>query len=284
MTAADVEMTDAAYHRHRALSASGAKLLLPPNCPAIYRWYMDNPRPTKAAFDLGHAAHKLVLGAGAPIEVIQVTAKDGTKSDALNRMTNSAKDHEKAIRAAGGLPLLREDFDAVHAMAKRLREHRLASALLSGGKAEQTLFWLDDLTGSQLRGRIDWLPDAAADRMILPDYKSAISAAPEKFSRSLTDYGYVIQAAFYTEAVLSLGLAEQVVFLNIVQEKTPPYLVAVYQPDDEAMEIGRQMMRQAVDIYAECNRTGIWPGYSDDIELISVAPWVARQFQESESA
>jgi hypothetical protein len=31
--------------------------------------------------------------------------------------------------------------------------------------------------------------------------------------------------------------------------------------------------RRAVDLYMECKTTGRWPGYSDDIELISLPEW-----------
>jgi hypothetical protein len=49
-----------------SLSSSGAKLLLPPSCPAIYQWARTHPTYSDA-FDFGHAAHKKVLGAGAEI-------------------------------------------------------------------------------------------------------------------------------------------------------------------------------------------------------------------------
>ncbi len=58
------------YHADPALSASGMKLLLDPGCPALYRYERDHPQPPKATFDFGHAAHRLVLGDGAKLRVL----------------------------------------------------------------------------------------------------------------------------------------------------------------------------------------------------------------------
>lgn len=44
-----------------SLSFSGAKALLPPSCPALYRHQRDHGRPPKPAFDFGHAVHSMVL-------------------------------------------------------------------------------------------------------------------------------------------------------------------------------------------------------------------------------
>ena len=50
------EMDEATYHQDPvpggSLSASGAKLLLPPSCPALYAWRRDHPK-VSAEFDFG---------------------------------------------------------------------------------------------------------------------------------------------------------------------------------------------------------------------------------------
>lgn len=269
MTAAEIELTDEQYHRHPALSASGAKLLLPPNCAAIYRYRADNPPEPKDVFDFGSAAHTLVLGKGAPL--VDVAFDAWTTADA-----KKARDD---ARAAGAIPLRSQDYAAVHAMAKALREHPIASALLTGGTAEQKLFWTDEETGVPLRAMLDYQRQATG-RLLISDYKTTASAAPERFSRSLADLGYHVQDAFYQDAARAAELSEEVAFLLIAQEKEPPYLVSVYEPDEEAVQIGRQLMRQAIDIYQTCSESGFWPGYSTDIERIGVPSWYSRRHEE----
>lgn len=281
MTAATIlkpgvhDMPEAEYHRHPALSASGAKLLLPPSCPAKYRWAMDNPSKPKRHFDLGHAVHKLVLGAGAELEII----------DAPDYKTKAAQQQRDAAYDAGRVPLLPKEHEQVKAMAAAVRADPVAAALFDparGGKPEQSLFWTDAQTGVPLRSRLDWLPASNGGRMIVPDLKSADSADPESAGRALYNYGYAGQAAFYVDGVLALGLAQSAAFVLVFVETDPPYLVSLYYPDDTAMRIGRARNRQAMEIWRDCTESGIWPGYTQDIEPISLPRWVERSYEETE--
>src|SRR5260370_38714386 len=52
-----------------SLSSSGARALLPPSCPARFRYDRDHP-VYKDVFDFGSAAHKLALGAGPELALL----------------------------------------------------------------------------------------------------------------------------------------------------------------------------------------------------------------------
>ncbi len=159
-------------------------------------------------------------------------------------------------------------------MAGALVCHPLATALLSNGKPEQSIFWADEQTGVELRARLDWLPDAReGKRMIVPDYKTADSAHEDAFARSAATYRYDLQIAFYTAAIRAAGLDEDPAFVFIVQEKEPPYLVNVCELDATAEGIGNRLMRQAIDIYQDCNTKDSWPGYADEVTLVSLPRW-----------
>jgi hypothetical protein len=254
-----------------SLSSSGARLLLPPSCPALFKHWRDHGQPPKAAFDFGHAAHQLVLGEGPETVVV----------DAPDWRTNAAKAQRDEAYATGKVPLLRHDYDHVVAMADALFEHPLAAALLDPamGDAEQSMFWTDPPTGVWLRARLDWYRHRAPGRLLIPDYKTTDSAATEHVQRDMHKYGYYIQAAFYRAGANLLGAGDDAEFLLIAQEKTPPYLVNVVAPDENAVRIGERRMRQAIETYAECTATGRWPGYSDDVEYVSLPAWVERQYE-----
>lgn len=262
------------YLEHPALSSSGAKALLPPSCPAIFKWQRDHGRPYKRAFDVGHAAHKAVLGIGA--DIVTVHADDWR--------TKSAREQAAAIRAAGGVPLLAAEVAQIEDMAAALRTDPLASKLLQAGAGtpETSLFWSDEQTGVQLRARLDWLPHSTAGRMIVPDYKTVVSANPAAFGKSAASYGYYLQAAWYCEGVTSIGLADDVAFVFVTQEKTPPYLVSVVELDAAAMRIGERRMRKAIEIFRDCSETDIWPGYSQDVELVSLPRWFEIEMDNEE--
>lgn len=263
---------EAAYHAHPALSSSGARKLLPPSCPALFKWERDHGQAHRAVFDFGHAAHALALGVGA--EIVTVDAEDWR--------TKAAKEARDAAYAEGKTPLLAAERAQVEGMAAALLEHPIASALFDPerGKPEQSLFWMDERHEVWRRARLDWLPDVVNDRIIITDYKTTACAEPRAVAKSMASYGYHAQAAWYVDAVHALGLAEHVGFVLLCQEKTPPYLVTVAEPDQVALRVGRALNDRALEVYADCLAHDYWPGYTDGVEVVSLPAWAIRDFQE----
>jgi hypothetical protein len=269
-------MSDADYHADPipggSLSQSGAKLLLPPSCPAIFDWQRKHGRPPKAAFDLGHAAHNQVLGTGP--EIVTVAADDWR--------TKSAQTQRAEAYDRGAVPILTAEAEQVRAMATALREHPIAGKLFDPdrGEAEVSAFWRDDETGVTRRARFDFLPHTVPGRrLVIPDYKTAASANPEKWVKRAADFGYHMQDVWYCDAARALRLADDVAFVFIVQETTAPYLVSVIQLDVTARAIGALLNRRALNVYAECTASGVWPGYTDGIALASLPAYVERQYE-----
>lgn len=281
------DIPDAVYHGDPvpggSLSSSGARKLLPPSCPALFAWERDHGRPPKRHFDQGHAAHARVLGVGADVEVVQKVTKDKKRVDADDYRTTSAQEHAKEIRAAGKVPLLRKELDLVDGMAAAIKEHPIARVLFDpdlGGEAEQSLFWHDPAFDVWRRARLDWLPGQLInDRLIIPDYKTTASAEPAAFAKSVFNLGYHMQDDFYTDGALALGLADEVGFVFVAQEKDPPFLITVHECDPLAKAMGQLNNRRALGVFAECQATGVWPGYSDDVEKVSPPQWLARQYE-----
>lgn len=278
------DLDETVYHAHPALSNSDAKLLLAPSCPAKYRYAKDHGRKPKREFDLGKAGHNKVLGAGPQLVVVLKTdRKTGEVSEADNYNTNSAQDHRDAIRATGGVPLLRKELDQVEQMAKALREHPIAAALFdqAHGQPEQSLFWTDAETGVACRARADWLRHLGPGRVIVPDYKTCDRADKESLRRDVWDYGYYRQAAWYLDGLRALGRADDdAAFVFVAQEKEPPYLVNIIELDADALAAGRDVNRRAREVFRDCTASGVWPGYSTDIELISLPRYATYQLEE----
>jgi hypothetical protein len=92
-----------------SLSSTGARELLKPGGPARFRHHMDaGTLEVRREFDVGHAVHTLVLGAGPqPIAVV------GTGKGGPNAWQNQAdKDLVVQARAAGRVPLRPADMAA----------------------------------------------------------------------------------------------------------------------------------------------------------------------------
>lgn len=255
-----------------SLSSTGARALLPPSCPAKYMHDLMHPKVSKE-FDIGHAAHRLVLGAGHELRRIP-------NSD---YRTNAAKDARQAAYDDGATPLLEPQLEQVEAMAAVLRAHPVAGKLFTPGTgdAEQVLLWRDEPTGVWCRAMVDWLPRRDSGKRFVVDYKTCKDASPDAIGRAIYDRGYHQQAAWYLDGVGALGLIDDPGFVFVFQEKSAPYVVTVAQCDDTALLIGAARNRRAIETYMECRAAGRWPGYSNQLETIPLPHWAeARDAQE----
>lgn len=264
------ELPDDVYHADPvlggSLSHSGAKTLL--RAPALFVYERKHGRPLKRQYEVGHAAHKEVLGVGPELVLVDRERWD----------TKAVKEELKAIRDAGKVPVKRNELRQVRAMAAAIREHPIAGPLFDpqrGGKPEQSLFWGGG--DIMLRARLDWLPAAGRGRLVIPDYKTCDCASLAAIRRAAASYSYHMQDAWYRSAVDNV-LGAEPAFVFVFQEKTPPYLVTVVQFDDEAVAAGHRAMSRAIEIYRDCSETGVWPAYVGDAEIpeISLPPWVTR--------
>jgi hypothetical protein len=270
-------MPEAVYHDDPvpggSLSSTGARKLLD-TCPAKFRWWCDNREPYRLVFEEGKAAHRKVLGAGPALVVVEGKGKKGAEV----WDTAEVKAEVAEIRARGDVPLKPSQMVMVDAMAAALVAEPLARPLLDEniGTTELSMFWRRGTVWG--RARPDKIVRLPSGRMAVVDYKSCASAAPADVEKSIARYGYHIQGAFYLAGAQALGLVDDsAVFLLIAQDKEPPYLATVVQPDFTAMRMGAIRVRQAFDRYAECVVNDRWPGYSDDVVIAELPPWETRE-------
>lgn len=253
------DIDEEAYHRDpNSVSVSGLKTIL--RSPAHYLWEREHPK-TSTAFDLGSVAHAIILGKGA-----QYVAIDG------NRNANAVKEQIAEAKSAGLVVLKSEQLDAAQRMADAVSRHRLASQLLSAGRAEVSAYMVDEPTGCLVRGRFDWVnPDATVD------LKTALSADPDVFRTAAARYGYHMQNAMYVDLRDANGETGKP-FVFVVVENTPPHPVTVIEFDAPSIARGRELNRRALDIYATCRATDEWPGYTRDTTtaLVGIPSWAMR--------
>lgn len=261
-------MSLAEYLAHPALSSSGARKLLPPSCPALFRWEQTNPIQATPEMEFGSVTHELLLGDGHGYEVLEYA----------NYRTKESQEKAAAVRAEGRIPILPHDLAVARAMVSVVRAHPIAGKLFSEGESELTLIWKDPEFGFERRSRLDHVKHGR--RLICVDYKTANSAAPEKIAKASWDYGYAQQGEYYIDGATALDLGPNPAFVLVTQMKEPPYLVTVGQYSEVARAIGRELNRRALQIYAECLETGKWPGFADDIATLSLPGWVEAQWMK----
>lgn len=167
-----------------------------------------------------------------------------------------------------------EQWDQLHNMRAAVMAHPMAAKFISmAGKAEQSVYWTDAETGELCRCRPDWW---AGDFCV--DLKSTDDASPEGFRKSIANYAYDVQDAFYHDGLAAVGRPIRA-FIFIACEKTARVIdgksfgVAVYQLDEDSRALGRAKYRKDLAAYAECRRTGVWPNYGEIIQPISLPQW-----------
>lgn len=267
------DLDNGTYHADPALSASGAKVIL--QAPAKFAYHREHPeaKEFKGIYDIGHAAHALVLGDSGP-QLDVIDAPDWRKKE-----TQVAR---RESRLAGRIPLLPKELAKVEAMAEAVKKHETAHWLLSQpGTCERSLFWTDQDSGVSLRARLDYAPEVPIEgRLLVPDYKTTNDASREGFAKTARNFQYHVQHAFYEEGIRMTGLAERVGFVFIAQETEAPYLVQVHELDPYDALIGRHLMREAISTFKQCIETDTWPGYPGEVNVISFPPYYRKQFED----
>lgn len=181
---------------------------------------------------------------------------------------------------AGKTEITKEELELSSAIGRKHRAHSASSVLMESGAAEVTLFWRDPEFDVPCKARLDW---KFSDGIL--DIKTTEDASLYAFQRSIGNYGYDIQAAFYLDG-LSTVLAVDVSSLSFIFEaieKKRPYGIAFYYADSEMIAEGRRKYRALLQLYKECLRTNTWPGYSSEIMPISIPAWAKSKSQPMEN-
>lgn len=239
---------------------------------AIYR--RDNPRDTEA-MARGRALHTLVLEPG-EFEQAYVVAP------ACDRRTKEGKAlwSEFEAKAAGRVVLKEEEADLVDAMARSIDMHPAASKIIKLVEAtELSLFWTDEPTGIDCKARVDALAKIGND-VLAVDIKTSRDASPAEFGRSIYNFGYHRQAAFYLSGLAACG-RPAIGWVMVVVESEAPHAVAAYRLPDEAIDVGRSEIRALMATVAQCRLTNEWPGYPEEIVDIALPAWAMTKAEKS---
>ncbi len=180
------------------------------------------------------------------------------------RNTTKYKDVIKQFKAknTGKAFITLEDYKNLKGMDIAVRSHPLGNKFLDNGIPEQTVIWIDEDTGLRCKCRPDWVPSGDNDTIV--DLKSAKSAAFHPFKRSMWDYGYDRQAAFYLDGYNAATGSEFDAFGFAVVEKKAPYRTGSFIVGEETMADGRAEYKKLLQQVKECMETGHWPAYPLD--------------------
>jgi hypothetical protein len=257
------DMPEAEYRMAPAIAASDIKHILPPRTPAHYASHMagEVKKETTKAMLLGTLTHLAVL------EPDKLDAAFAVRPAGVDYRTKAGKEWRDAQTA----PVIdQEDADSLHGMRDAVAAHAGAQGVLAETRREVALF-AEHRTGLWIKGRIDIL---GAD--FVGDVKTTENADPESFARTCVNLNYAAQAGHYTQ-LARLNGREAKHFTFIAVERTAPFAIAVYRLDERALAWGLKQINDALQLIAECEDRGEWPGYGDSPMTLALPAWAYKQ-------
>lgn len=261
-----LDMPAEEYHATQAMSAGGLKRMR--QSPAhFFGIQLDPNRP--ASGDPTAAMANGTLVHCALFEPDELPRRYVVKPAEMNFSTKEGK----AWKAAQTLEVVdAEAMSRAKAQAAAVRAVPDLAALLAEGFGEASCFWIDDETGELCKCRPDWT-SPAGDGVILVDGKTCRDASREGFGRAIWNMGYHLQAAWYSDGFEKTTGQRVHGFVFAAVESDWPHVAMPYMLGDDVLQAARRENRRLLNLYAECKRTGNWPGYGSAVELINLPKW-----------
>ena len=271
------DLPNSEYHRGPGLSNSGLKWLS--KSPWHYHALNHLPRPEWMAADDDDEDTATTLFAGtlchcATLEPFEFD-KRYVVGPAINKNT---KDWKEFVKANAPRQVITARQHAVaHAQAAVLKSVPAVAEILDGGECELSGYWIDQATGVLCRCRPDCAnrtfgtPEAPAAMLL--DLKTTGDASKFAVRNTIAKFGYHRQAEWYTRGFAQAARMPVAGFIFAFIEQKYPFGCSVFELDPEAYEVARRENRELLELYAHCERMGEWPGYSQDIEYVSLPRW-----------
>lgn len=263
-----LRVTPSEYHadpcERPSLSSSIAHTLVTRS--PLHAW-TEHPRfgnirkaATKEQSD-GSIIHNLLLGTGPEIVVV----------DAPDFRTKAAREKRDEALAANALPIIADKYVMLKTVALELTKKLQDFGYALDGESEVAIEW--ESNGVLCRAMIDHI---FWDAFIALDLKTITSADSATCTRHAYNFGYDIQHAAYSEAIITLNeaWAGRLDFLFAFMELDPPYAVVLRKPDGLLVELGKRRWQRAKEIWKRCLERDEWPSYADDVDILYAPSWV----------
>jgi hypothetical protein len=177
-----------------------------------------------------------------------------------------------ALEHAGAEIIDADQLQTAHRQAASIRALPEIGPLMAAGEPELSAFWTDKATGMRCKCRPDWTSHGAGS-VVLLDLKTTQDASESAFRRSIWNYRYDMQAAWYSDGYEQASGDMTMGFVFVCVESDWPHAAAAYMIDDEFMAGARADNRRALELYSRCKRENKWPGYADTIRVLSRPAW-----------
>jgi exodeoxyribonuclease VIII len=255
---------NADYHAAPGIGKSGLDLIN--RSPAHFR-YAPSREPSRNMV-LGSATHAAILEP-------DTFARDYVIVDCADKRASIWKE---AVAARGADAVLtRAESDQIAGMAESCRSNPAIASILAAGRAELSLFATDPVTGVRVKIRPDWLTDAGQ----IADLKTTADASDEGFGKSIVNYRYYVQQAFYQD-VFSWAFGDVPDFVFLVCESEMPHCSTIVRLPHDVLQYGRKVYRENLNAYARALESDEWHGIPSDEHVIMLPGWFIGQIENEQ--
>lgn len=265
------DLPDTIYHSFDAMSASRLRIL--DRSTSLHLAHSIANPSDSPALAVGRALHCKVL-------TPHLYLRDFVVAPSVDRRTKEGKaTYESFVASVGNKTVLTADqAEEVSAMAAAIAANPDARMVVSdlNGSAEVSLF--AEIDGVRAKSRFDRLVEVNGERIIVDVKTTASSASKSEFERTIWNFGYGVQCAFYLEMARACGVPAQH-FVFVVVEKTAPYATAVYRFSDEIAEAFRPRMLELVAQYKAYLAEG--PRGYEGVTEIGIPAWAAARIAQN---
>ena len=195
----------------------------------------------------------------------------------LNLRTKAGRaemeEFKEATKSSGKSVLTAEQMATVREIGLALHSQEHVMKWIDGGVAEKSIFRLHN--GQVLKTRPDYY---IRKSNVIIDLKTCRDITYAGFMRSVIQYRYHVQAAYYTDSVGHF-VGEAPRFLNLCVEKKRPYAAVIYELEPSFLMVGRAEYIRALAIIKECKDNNVWPSFSTKPVSMGCPDWLWETFK-----
>lgn len=212
-------------------------------------------KPESAAMRWGRLCHMVLLEPNRATTDLAIF--DGAKRGKAWEEFKSANETKDVVTEDEALWL--------SVMATSVHSNPAARQLLVEGRQELSMFWETPEYG-KAKGRMDVYSDNA-----IVDLK--MTADLSRFKQTAAKMGYHVKAGWYQRGVEAITEHILPVYILAVED-SPPHDLAIYEYDQEALAVGRDVSLAVAKQYRQCQATGIFPGMYPDIQTLRLPEYL----------
>ena len=269
---------DTDYHNSPGISSSGLKLFHDSPIKYWAKYICPDPdsddEKDKPHFAIGKAGHCKVL------EPHRFESDFVAMPEGIDKRSKDGKAFWKELKTKYPEATIMKNSEL--ALAKKcgdsILNSRYGKLISSGiGCAETSIRWVDPDTEVHCKIRPDWFLaplDKVPNGMII-DLKFSDGSDEDSFRKSVENFGYYIQNAFYCLGYQAYYSTKDLPkFIFVVVDKNYPYTVENYELSLEFIEMGLAVIKNRLPQFKECLDSGKWlPESKSKTTIIEPNEW-----------